>query len=149
MKTGQALALECTGVQLTQLMLATFQLHGQLVAAGDRLTKPLGLSSALWKVLGAIDNESQPMSHIARKMGLTRQGVRRSVNALKHKGFIELQENPNSKRAPLVVLTPEGRNVLDQITQRHTQWVNRIAKEFQTTELESATQTIKSLINRL
>ncbi len=44
----------------TQLILETFRLNGRLIAAGDRLTKELGLSSALWQVLGAIDEAKLP-----------------------------------------------------------------------------------------
>ncbi|MBW1849606.1 MAG: MarR family transcriptional regulator [Deltaproteobacteria bacterium] len=100
----------------TQLILETFRFNGRLLAAGDGLTKDLGLSSSLWQVLGAIDEVPLPVAQIARNMGLTRQSVRRTVNVLKDKGFVEFQENPNHQRAKLVVLTKQGHNVLDQVT---------------------------------
>ena len=37
------------GKALTDLILAVFRLHGLLLATGDRLTHPLGLSSARWQ----------------------------------------------------------------------------------------------------
>jgi DNA-binding MarR family transcriptional regulator len=85
--------------EFTQLILETFRFNGRLLAAGDRLTKKLGLSSSLLQALGAIDEVPLPVAQIARNMGLTRQSVRRTANVLKDKGFVEFQENPNHQRA--------------------------------------------------
>ncbi len=65
------------------MILETFRFNGRLLAAGDRLTKELDLSSALWQVLGAIDEAPLPVAQIARNMGLTRQSVRRMANVLR------------------------------------------------------------------
>ena len=62
------------------------------------------------------DEVPLPVAQIARNMGLTRQSVRRTANVLKDKGFVEFQENLNHQRAKLVVLTKQGRNVLDQVS---------------------------------
>ena len=82
-KTQSASAEAFTG-----LILETFRFNGLLLAAGDKLTRDLNLTSALWQVLGAIDEAPLPMAQIARNMGQTRQSVRRNVNVLIEKGFI-------------------------------------------------------------
>jgi hypothetical protein len=41
------------GRTLTDLVLEVFRLNGRLLAAGDRLSKTVGLTSARWQVLGA------------------------------------------------------------------------------------------------
>lgn len=82
-----------------QMILETFQFNGRLLAAGDKLTKELGLSSALWQVIGAIGADPLPLAQIARNMGLTRQSVRRTTNVLRERGFVEFHENPNHKNA--------------------------------------------------
>lgn len=133
----------------TQLILETFRLNGRLIAAGDRLSKEVGLSSALWQVLGAIDEAPLPVAQIARNMGLTRQSVQRTANVLRERGFIEFQENPNHMRAKLAMLTKRGRNVLDQVTKIQIDWSNRIAESLNTTELNAAAQIIKTLCERL
>lgn len=133
----------------TLLILETFRFNGRLLAAGDRLTKELDLSSALWQVLGAIDEAPLPVAQIARNMGLTRQSVRRTVNVLREKGFVEFQENPHHQRAKLVVLTTRGRNVLDQATNMQIDWSNRIARDLSAPKLNAAMQIIRTLCERL
>jgi len=133
----------------TQLILETFRFNGQLLAAGDRLTKELDLSSALWQVLGAISEAPLPVAQIARNMGLTRQSVRRTANVLREKSFVEFQENPNHRRAKLVVLTKQGRNVLDQATKIQIDWSNRIAQDLSAPKLNVAKKIIRTLCERL
>ena len=112
----------------TNLIVETFRFNGLLLGAGDRMTNPLDLTSALWQVLGAIDENPLPFAQIARDMGLTRQSVRRSANVLKDRGFVEFRDNPNHKRAKLVALTEQGRRVLDQVTAIQIQWSNRLTE---------------------
>lgn len=133
----------------TQLILEVFHLNGRLLAAGDQLTKDLGLSSALWQVLGAIDDEALPVAQIARNMGLTRQGVLRTANALEKKGFIEYQDNPNHQRAKLVVLTDKGRNSLDKVSALQVEWANKVTDGLGEDELSAAIRTIHGLYERL
>ena len=58
------------------LILEVFRLNGRLLAAGDELVAPLGLTSARWQVLGAIalSTVNQPVAHLAHALGLQRQG---------------------------------------------------------------------------
>jgi DNA-binding MarR family transcriptional regulator len=88
----------------------TFRLNGALIAAGDKLGAPLGLTSARWQVMGAIALAGQPgpVAHVARNMGLTRQNVRRIVGDLVQEGLLALAPNPHHRRAALVVMTPRG-----------------------------------------
>ena len=127
------------------MIIETFRFNGLLLAAGDGLTKELGLSSALWQVLGAVDEAPLPLAQIARNMGLTRQSVRRTANVLKDRGFIRFEENPNHKRAKLVVLTPEGRSVLDRVTRIQIEWSNRIAKDLEPKEIQQALKVMQAL----
>ena len=133
----------------TLLILETFRFNGRLIAAGDQLTKELGLTSALWQVLGAIDEEPLPVAQIARNMGLTRQSVRRTANVLKDKGFVEFHDNPNHQRAKLVKLTKQGRGVLKQVTKLQIDWSNRITRDLSESKLNSVAQLLRTLSDRL
>jgi DNA-binding MarR family transcriptional regulator len=133
----------------TQLILETFRFNGRLLAAGDRLTKELGLTSALWQVLGAINEAPLPVAQIARNMGLARQSVRRTANVLKDKEFVEFQENPNHQRAKLVVLSKKGRNVLDQVTKLQIDWANSVSKGLGDNKLKTVIQTMRTVGDRL
>ncbi len=149
MKKQKQISRTPSAEAFTQLTLETFRFNGRLLAAGDRLTKELGLSSSLWQVLGAINEASLPVAQIARNMGLTRQSVRRTTNVLKDKGFAEFQENPNHQRAKLVVLTKQGRNVLNQVARIQIDWSNSVAKGLSATKLKAVIQIMRSLSERL
>ena len=131
------------------MILETFRLNGRLIFTGDQLTKKLGLTSALWQVLGAIDEAPLPVAQIARNRGWTRQSVRRTANVLKDKGFVEFQDNPNHQRSKLVVLNKKGRNVLDQVTEMQIEWSNSVSKGLSVTKLNSVIQTMRAIGDRL
>lgn len=117
------------GGAVTELILEAFRLNGQLLEAGDRLTAPVGLTSARWQILGAIENEGRPLTvaQIGRRMGLSRQGVQRVVNDLETLEFVSLEENPDHKRAKLVVLTPSCIETLRKLEVVQCRWVNELA----------------------
>ncbi|MGD9161214.1 MAG: MarR family transcriptional regulator [Desulfobacteraceae bacterium] len=134
---------------VTELILTTFRFNGLLQAAGDRLTKDLNLSSALWQVLGAIRDAPLSMAQIARNMGQTRQSVRRNVNVLQERGFVEFRKNPDHQRAKLVVLTDKGRTVLEEAGNINIDWTNHIADGLNISGLNAAIRIIKKLCDRL
>ena len=135
--------------RLTDLILETFRLNGRLLAAGDRLTGDLGLSSARWQVIGAITDEPLPVAQIARNMGLTRQAVQRVANVLAAEGIVEFAENPNHRRAKLVRLTDAGRAVLEQVDRRHVVWSNGLAADLTVREIDKALTVMRTLRRRL
>src|SRR5271170_4594915 len=87
------------GKAFTELILEIFRFNGRLLAAGDRLAKPLGLTSARWQVLGAIEEGPLPVAQIARNMGLARQNVQRLADVLQEEGFVQYNPNPDHQRA--------------------------------------------------
>ncbi len=115
---------------LTDLILELFRVNGLLLEAGDRLAAPFGLTSARWQVLGAIEGEGRPLTvaQIGRRMGLTRQAVQRVVNDLEGLGFVTLEDNPDHKRARLVVMTPACSAVMAGLDARQTGWANALGE---------------------
>lgn len=106
------------------LALAVFRLNGALIAAGDALVQPLGLTSARWQVMGAImqADDGLPAAQIARNMGLARQSVQRLLDELATDGIVEFALNPHHKRAKLARLTPRGRELFAAASAR---WLPR------------------------
>lgn len=94
----------------SRLVLDVFRLNGALIAMGDRLVAPLGLTSARWQVLGAAAAvpDGLPTADIARNMGLARQSVQRVVNDLESESVLAFAPNPRHRRAKLVRLTRKG-----------------------------------------
>ena len=137
------------GVAFTRLILEVFRFNGQVLAAGDALCRDLGLSSARWQVMGAIDESALPVAHIARNMGLTRQGVQRIANELAGEGFVVFEDNPHHRRAKLLRLTGKGRSALDEISRRQAEWSSRIARGFAADAVNAAAEVVTALRRRL
>ncbi len=134
---------------MTDLILETFRLNGRLLVAGDHLTKPFRLSSALWQVLGAIADGGLPAAHIARNMGLTRQSVHRSVELLARGGLVEFAPNPHHRRAMLVRLTERGRTTLEKVMRLQIDWSNHLAAGLSPSELKDAKRVLQVVREKL
>lgn len=115
---------------LTDLILEVFRFNGQLLVAGDRLTKPLGLTSARWQVLGAIDLAGRPITvaQVSRRMGVSRQAVQRIANDLAAAGFVAFEDNPDHARAKLIHPTRKGLDALERLRVVQADWSNAVAR---------------------
>lgn len=138
-----------SGEAFTALILEAFRFNGRLLAAGDRLTRPLKLSSARWQVLGAIEERPLSAAQVARNMGLSRQSVQRIADSLEKDGVIEYALNPDHKRAKLVQLTENGRSVVKKLGQAQIRWSNRIAAGAIPGEIDAAMAMIRKFRLRL
>jgi DNA-binding MarR family transcriptional regulator len=112
------------------LVVGVFRLNGELLAKGDRLTADLGITSARWQVLGALEMAEKPLpvAQIARNMGLARQSVQRIANELESAGLIRFEENPNHRTARLVALAPAGRRVFQSAMRRQAAWAKEVVR---------------------
>jgi DNA-binding MarR family transcriptional regulator len=75
-----------------------------------------GLSSMEAMVLTAVIEAGAPptVPQIGRSLGHARQVIQRAANALISAGLIATSPNPSHKRAPLLLATPQGRNLKRQ-----------------------------------
>ncbi len=137
------------GKAFTELVLEIFQFNGRLLAAGDLLAKPLGLTSSRWQVLGAIEERPLPVAQIARNMGLARQNVQRLSDVLQKEGFIAYTPNPDHQRAKLVCLTDKGRRGIEELTRRQATWANLMASSARPADIQMALSLLKKLRSRL
>jgi DNA-binding MarR family transcriptional regulator len=89
-------------------------------------------------VLGAIALAERPLTvpQIARRMGLTRQGVHATVNRLVSDGFLELMPNADHSRSQLVGLTDLGRTRYDAIGRRQAAWANQLTRGIPRSDFE-------------
>ena len=139
------------GEALTDLILETFRLNGALLAAGNNLTKPMGMTSARWQVMGAIDEEGRPLTvaQIARRMGLSRQGVQRIVTDLVGLGMLVLKTNLDHKRSPLVEISESGAEVMRQIADAQAAWVNELASGLSERRIRGALKVLEAMRQQL
>jgi DNA-binding MarR family transcriptional regulator len=133
---------------IDELVLEIFRVNARLLAAGDVAVKGVGLTSARWKVLGAVARTDAKLSvaDIARTMGLTRQAVQRIADELAKAGLIEWHENPRHQRSPLAVPTEDGRATYDAaLRQWRTDWTSAIEEVFPETEIVETTKRLRRL----
>lgn len=134
---------------LTQLIVESFKLNGHFLALGDELTKDIGLTSALWQVLHAIDPNPLPVAQIARIVGVTRQSVLRTVNILAKKNFVALGDNPHHQRAKLVILLDEGKKRLDIAKARQIVCANAQADLLDMEQLQQTLTIMQNIRERI
>jgi DNA-binding MarR family transcriptional regulator len=104
----------------SRLALEVFRLNGALIAAGDSLAAPLGLTSARWQVMGAVAEArgGLPVAGLARNMGLVRQSVQRVADELAAEGLVRFVPNPHHRRAKLLQLTERGEALFAKVNRR-------------------------------
>ena len=110
----------------SELIVEAFRVNGLALEAGDRLTRPTGLTSARWQVLGVVDHASASVSHVARTMGLTRQSVQSTADALARDGFVEYVDNPHHRTAKVIAITTAGTKALRRVETVHAIWAQRL-----------------------
>ena len=139
------------GLAATNLVLETFRLNGRLLEAGDNLVCDIGLTSARWRVLGAVAASPLPfpVSHIARNMGLTRQAVQRLANDLEQEGLIRFAPDPHHERAKLVFMIDSGNEAFKMAIARQVPSANRLAKGIDAIELARAVRVLIVVRQRL
>lgn len=137
--------LTTRGLAFSDLLVEVFRVNGLLLSAGDQLAQPAGLTSARWQVLGVVDHGPATVAQVARIMGLTRQAVQQTANALARDRMVLYQDNPRDRRAQLMVLTPRGRTALRQVERRQAAWANRVAERLTVAELRATTETLRDL----
>jgi len=136
---------------LTELILEVFRVNGRLIAAGDELVAPLGLTSARWQVLGAIALAAEPttVAGLARSMGLTRQSVQRIINELAGEQVVRLVDNPQHRRAKRVVFTSRGEALVGEANKRQAPWARALSEHFEPSLIAQSTALLRALRERL
>jgi DNA-binding MarR family transcriptional regulator len=122
------MALTAVALLFSELLIEVFRVNGLALAAGDDLGQQAGLTSARWQVLGVVDHGPAPVAQVARTMGLRRQSVQVTADALARDGFVSYADNPHHRRAKLITITAAGRTALRALEARHAPWAHRLGK---------------------
>lgn len=130
---------------LSGAALATFRLHGRVLALAERLARPAGLTVARWQVLGAVLREPLPVAGIARAMGITRQSVQRVADRLVADGLAEYLPNPAHRRAQLVRPTEAGYAAVRAIDPAHAEFAHRLVTAMGAEDLAAAVSALREL----
>lgn len=135
------------GSVFTEIVLEVFKLGGLLVSEGDRIGSEYGITSARWKILGALSlaGEPQTVPQIARRMGLTRQAVQRLVDAMHEDNLLLFQGNPNHKRAKLISLSALGKTIYSKLDEKQSNWAITCSAGITQSELETTLSVLERI----
>src|SRR4029079_8070772 len=114
-------ALTPKGTIFRDVLTELFLLRAVMLDSAERLTAPVGLTSARWQILGAIEAAPAPVAHVARGLGLTRQAVQETADAMERDGLITFIDNPDHKRARLMSPTAKARTARRPLRARQRQ----------------------------
>jgi len=130
---------------MSALAKTSFRLHGQLVAIGEVLARPSGLTGASWQVLAAVLRTPLPVADVAREIGVTRQSVQRVANLMVADGLAEYRPNPRHRRAKLLTPTPAGRDAIRCIAPGHAAFAARLAGALGVATMEDTLAAVRRL----
>ena len=100
-------------------------------------------------MLGGVLDEPRTVAGIARRMGMTRQGVQRVADLLVERGLAEYRPNPAHRRAKLLACTEAGYWAIRQITLVQHPWAERVGAAVGAEDLRAALATMQRLVETL
>jgi DNA-binding MarR family transcriptional regulator len=133
------------------LMADVYELAGESRRSSEELARQEGQTAARWHVMSVLSDGARTVASAARRLGLARQSVQRVVDDLARAGMVELHDNPDHRRAPLVTLTEEGLATLTGLLER-SDADRRDAVEragLSLGDLENARATLRRLVDAL
>lgn len=130
---------------MSALAKTTFRLHGQLVAIGEVLAQPSGMTGASWQVLAAVLRTPLSVADIAREIGVTRQSVQRIADRLVAGGLADYEPNPRHRRAKLLTPTQAGREAIRRIAPGHAHFAARLADALGVAAMEDTVAALRRL----
>lgn len=132
------------------LVLSLFRLNGLLIAEGDGMTHDLGLTSARWRVIGAVALSSSGLTvpGIARVLGQSRQAVQRIADVMIDDGLLQYEANPRHKKSRLVHLTEEGKKAYNLLREVQDPWALAATDDIALEDLEISLFVVRKLIKQ-
>lgn len=98
-------------LNLKQLLLARNHWFAQEIMAGVRASNYAFITDGQSRLLAHMGGKPMRMTELARRLGISRQAVHKSVNELIRRGILELRDDPNRANARLVAYTPRGKEL--------------------------------------
>jgi DNA-binding MarR family transcriptional regulator len=132
--------------QLSLLVADVFEAAGAMRRQGDEIAAAAGQTQARWQVLSVLSDGDWTVPRIARRLGVTRQAVQRTVDALAADHLVVSTANPDHKRSVLVRLTDTGRAALAAITTEADARLAQAPPAISARDLQVARSVLRALI---
>jgi len=130
---------------LSDLAVMLFHLNGRVMALGDDIAKPIGLTARRWQVLGAVQNQPLTVSAIGRRMGVSRQNVQRIANKLNDENLVNFIDNPDHLSAKLIATTEKGKAAINKLDKGHKLLAANLTEVLGKNQFKSVIDSMKTL----
>jgi DNA-binding MarR family transcriptional regulator len=127
-----------------EILTEVFRFRVTLLEGAEQVTAPLGLTSARWQVLSAVEETPATVAQVARALGLTRQTVQETADAMARDGLVTFVDNPHHKRARLMAPTAKARAVLDELWPRQLDFANRMSASHSLASLRATLEVLRT-----
>jgi DNA-binding MarR family transcriptional regulator len=133
--------------ELPLLIADLYEAAGAVRRRGDALASLAGQTQARWQVLSALSDGGWTVPRAARRLGVTRQAVQRTVDALRADALVEIEHNPDHQRSPLIALTDQGRDALAAITNAGTDWNTTLESKISAQDIQTTRAVLRALVD--
>ena len=139
---------------LYRLIVAVRIASNRLKGASDALHRDLDVNVSLRGVLesladAAVQGASKTVPAIARDKGVSRQHIQLVVDSGLRRGLVEVVDNPAHKRSPVIVLSPKGAKIFDEIRRREKTILESLAQGLDPDAMDAAAALLATLNGRL
>ncbi|MGH9617066.1 MAG: MarR family winged helix-turn-helix transcriptional regulator [Acidobacteriaceae bacterium] len=115
-----------------------FQLAALLRRRGGVIAKKAGQTQPRWQVISAASSGNITVAQLARRLGVSRQGVQRVADMLVKDGLARFTKNRDNMRSPHLQLTKPGKKLLVELTENAATYNEELAEGLTEQELQSA-----------
>lgn len=126
-----------------------YQLAGEFREHGETIAQTVGQTQARWQVLSAASAEPKTVPQIARRLGVTRQGVQRLADVLVEDGSATFAPNPDHRSSPHLVISESGRADLARLTKAAVARHAAIARHMNAEDLAVLHNGLRRLIEAI
>jgi DNA-binding MarR family transcriptional regulator len=113
-----------------------------------RFAKDSGLSMSQIGAMFRIHHGSSGVSDIGDDLGVTSAAASQMLERLVQQGLIGRSEDPNDRRAKLLVLTDKGHKMLQESIQARESWMDSLAELMTPEEKEQVLGVLNILLER-
>lgn len=133
--------------QVTWLIRRLFRAMAQ---TADQYLESLGVSASERAVMEfLVKEEKLTVPQLAAKYGVSRQHVQVTVNALLENRLVQLEDNPQHKRSPLIRLSKKGVRLFARIAEKDEQAIRQAFSNIGKAECRKTRQTLERLLQNL
>ena len=127
-----------------------FLLSNKVQSLGDGYLEEITLKQWLLLIMIHVMDKEQPsVTEVADVMGSTRQNVRKMLEVLEGKGFVELSTNPQDRRTLSVALTPRAEHFFTRIQSKGDAFLDRLFVGIPPEDLKVTRRTVEALFENM